>query len=115
MKDFMLIFLGPDYGDLNMSPEETQERMGRWFSWSQKMEKAGVLGGGNALTADIKHVSGSDMTVTDIASSDVKELIGGYYIVKAQNFDEAIKIAHDYPDYDIDGTVEVREVMVFDR
>ncbi len=113
MKDFMLIFLGPNYEDLNLSPEEIQGRMGKWFAWNDKMEKAGVLVGGDALTSTIKRVEGPKMTVTDVAASEVKELIGGYYVVKAKNFEEAIEIAKDYPDYDQNGSVEVREVMVF--
>lgn len=115
MKDFMLIFSGPSYEDLNLSPEEIQGRMGKWFAWSEKMAKAGVLVGGEALTSKIKRISGPDMTVTDMASSEVKELIGGYYTVKAKNFEEAIEIARDYPDYDQQGSVEVREVMVFEQ
>ena len=109
----MLIFLGPSYTDLNLSPEEIQERMGKWFAWNEKMEKAGVLVSGNALTDSIKRVGGKEMTVTDVAASEVKELIGGYYVVKAKDFDEAIKIAADYPDYDKEGSVEVREIMVY--
>ncbi|MGB0176150.1 MAG: YciI family protein [Owenweeksia sp.] len=115
MKDFMLIFLGPSYADLNLSPEEIQERMGKWFAWSDKMAKAGILVGGNALTDTIKRMSGPDQTVSDVTSSEVKELIGGYYVVKARNFDEALEVARDYPDFDQDGSVEVREVMVFDQ
>ena len=115
MKDFMLVFLGPSYTDLNLSPEEVQGRMGKWFAWGDKMAKAGVLVGGEALTDTIKRISGKDMAVTDIAASEVKELIGGYYTVKAKDFDEAIKIAEDFPDYDLGGTVEVREVVVFDN
>ncbi len=115
MKDFMLIFLGPSYQTLNLSPEEIQGRMGRWFAWHDKMEKAGVMVKGDALTDTVKRVSGPDMTVTDVSATELKELVGGYYIVKAKDFDGAIKIAEDYPDYDQGGTVEVREVMVFDQ
>ncbi len=89
--------------------------MGRWFSWHEKMLKDGVMVGGHALTNTVKRMSGTDMTVTDVAASEVKELVGGYYVVKAKNFDEATEIAKDYPDFDVQGTVEVREVMVFDQ
>mgnify|MGYP002397208091 CR=1 FL=1 len=115
MKDVMLIFLGPDYGDLNMSPDEIQGRMGKWFAWHEKMLKDGVMVEGNALTGTVKRMSGEDKTLTDVASSEVKELVGGYYVVKAKNFDEAAVIARDYPDFDLQGTVEIREVMGFDQ
>lgn len=109
----MLIFLGPSYEDLNLSPEEIQGRMGKWFAWNDKMAKAGVLVSGNALTGKIKRVDGPKMTVTDVAASEVKELIGGYYVVKAKDFDEAVEISRDYPDFDKQGSVEVRQVMVY--
>ena len=43
MKDFMMIFVGKEYVDLGMSPEELQSRMEKWFAWGAKMEKAGIL------------------------------------------------------------------------
>jgi len=110
----MLIFLGQDYADRGLSPEDMQQRMGKWFAWTQKMEADGVKVDGHALeSATVRHVSGPDRTVTDRAGSEIKELVGGYYIVTAENMDGAMKIAEDYPDYDIGGTVEIREVMVF--
>ena len=112
----MLIFLGSDYQTLGISPEEMQSRMGKWFSWTQKMQETGVLVDGHALeSGTVRHVSGSDRTVTDRAGSEIKELVGGYYIVEAADLDSAMKIAEDYPDYDLGGTVEIREVMVFDQ
>jgi len=115
MKKFMLIFLGTNYSELGLSPEQTQARMGKWFAWTQKMEQNGVLDNGHALEpATVRHVTGPDRTVTDRAGSEIKELVGGYYIVNATDFDHAVKIAEDYPDYDLGGTVEIRKVMIFE-
>ncbi len=113
MKDFMLIFIGTNYAELGLSPEQMQGQMGKWWSWQAKMEESGVLKGGHALTPEVKHISGADRTVTDRTATELKELVGGYYIVQAKNFEEAIEIAQDYPDYEFGGTVEVREVMVY--
>ncbi len=116
MKKFMLIFIGTNYQTVGFSPEEMQARMGKWFSWSQKMADDGVLVDGHALdSGTVRQVSGADRTVTDRAGSEIKELVGGYYIVKAADFNGAMKIAEDYPDYDLGGTVEIREVMVFEN
>lgn len=114
MKDYMLVFLSSSYTDRNLSMEEVQERTGKWMAWQQKMEQNGTYRSGNALTSEVKQVSGIDRTVTDRASTELKEFIGGYYVVQARDFDHAIEIAADYPDYDLGGTVEVREVMVYD-
>lgn len=115
MKNFMMIFTGADYADLGLSPDELQSRMGKWFAWGNKMEQAGILRGGEALTPQIRRVVGENRTVTDLTSAEVKEIVGGYYTVEAQDFDAVQEIAQDFPDYDLGGTVEIREVMVFDR
>lgn len=111
----MMIFKGADYEELGLSPEELQSRMGKWFAWGNKMETAGILRGGEALISNIKRVSGPDKIITDGPFAESKEIIGGYYTVRANTSDEVVKIAEDYPDYDLGGTVEIREVMVFDR
>lgn len=111
----MMIFIGADYQELGLSPEQLQERMGKWFAWNDKMGEQGVLKGGNALVPTAKRVSGPDQTVTDGPFAEGKELVGGYYIVAAENAEAVVKIAADYPDYDLGGTVEIREVMVFER
>lgn len=115
MKEFMMIFIGADYAALGLSPEELQTRMGKWFAWGNKMDQAGVLRGGNALNPQIRRVVGENRTVTDLTSAEVKEIVGGYYLVETTDFDAVQKIAEDYPDYDLGGTVEIREVMVFDH
>lgn len=111
----MMIFTGADYAALGLSPEELQSRMGKWFAWGQKMEQAGILRGGEALTPQIRRIVGENRTVTDLTSAEVKEIVGGYYTVEAKDFDAVQEIAQDFPDYDLGGTVEIREVMVFDR
>lgn len=115
MKEFMMIFIGADYEALGLSPEEIQGKMGKWWAWNGKMEEAGILRGGNALRPEVKRVIGQERTVTDVASAELKEIVGGYYIVTANNFDEVVEIAQDFPDYDLGGTVEIREIMVFDQ
>lgn len=115
MKEFMMIFIGGDYAAMGLSPEEMQGRMGKWFAWNDKMEKAGILRGGKALTSDVRRIVGENRTVTDIASAELKEIVGGYYIVEVEDFDAVSKVAQDFPDYDLGGTVEIREIMVFDR
>ncbi len=108
-----MVFLGADYGNAGLSPEQMQERMGKWFAWGDKMTKAGILKGGEALTPVGKRIVGAKRLVTDSPSAESKELIGGYYTIKVESMDKALEVAQDYPDFDLGGTVEVREIMVF--
>ena len=111
----MMIFIGADYQELGLSPEQMQNRMGKWFGWNEKMSSQGIVKGGEALVPVVKRVSGLKRTITDGPFADSKELIGGYYIVTAENAEAVVKIAEDFPDYDLGGTVEIREVMVFEQ
>ena len=115
MKEFMMIFLSADYTAMGLSPEEMQNRMGKWFAWNDKMEKAGILRGGNALTPQVRRIEGKSRTVTDMTSAELKEIVGGYYIVAVKDMEAVEEVAQDYPDYDLGGTVEIREIMVFDQ
>ncbi len=115
MKEFMMIFIGADYEELGLSPDQLQERMEKWFSWGDKMKEQGILRGGEALYSKGKRVSGPNRVESDGPFVESKELIGGYYTVAANTVEEVVEIAKDYPDYDLDGTVEIREVIKFDR
>lgn len=111
----MMIFIGKEYTDLGLSQEEMQARMEKWFAWGSKMEQAGVLRGGEALTPQIRRIAGQNRTVTDLTSADVKEIVGGFYLVETTDFDAVQELAKDFPDYDLGNTVEIREIMVFDQ
>ena len=110
-----MIFIGSNYEELGLSPEQLQERMGKWFKWGDKMQEQGVLRGGAALHSSGKRITGADRVVSDGTFVESKELVGGYYTVAANSYEEVAVIAEDYPDYDLGGTVEIREIMQFDR
>jgi hypothetical protein len=78
MKEFMMVFIGADYQELGLSPEELQNRMGKWFAWGDKMGAQGILQGGKALLPVIKRVIGKDRTVSDGPFAEGKETVGGY-------------------------------------
>jgi len=115
MSDYMMIFIGSNYGELGLSPEEIQVKMGKWWEWQGKMEGDGILKGGNALQPTAKRISGENRVVSDGPFAESKEMVGGYYIVSAENAGEVEKIAQGYPDYDLGGTVEIREILVYEK
>lgn len=111
----MLIFKGTHYDDLGLSPEEMQQRLGKWWEWSQKLEAQGVLTGGDALNGGFREISGADRIVSDRTTVGMKDVIGGYFTVKVKDIEAATLIAQDYPDYDTPGgAVEIREVKTYD-
>lgn len=111
----MMIFIGADYEALGLSPEQLQERMGKWFAWGDKMKEQGILRGGEALYPHGKQIAGPDRIESDGPFAESKELVGGYYTVAVDSYEEAVKVAQDYPDFDLNGTVEIREIVKFDK
>jgi hypothetical protein len=61
------------------------------------------------LFASGKVVKG-DNVITDGPYTEIKELIGGYTLVKAESLDEAAELAKGCPILAFGGNVEVREI-----
>ena len=110
MEKFMLIFQS-DTSAPKGSPEQMQAQMGKWMAWVEKLTKEGRYESGEPLLPGGKLVSGKNKTVTDGPYTEGKELVGGYFVIKAENLDEAVEIAKDCPDFDYGASVQVRPVM----
>lgn len=115
MKEFMFIFKGPNYLELDLSPEVMQAQMHKWFGWIEELKGKGVYVDGRPLTPEPgKQISGKNQLVTDGPFAEAKEIVGGYFIVKAKSLAEAVTLTKNFPDYELQGSVEVREIAVYD-
>lgn len=111
MKDFMFVFRGPTPEDLKMSPEESQANMQKWLDWIRQLNESGRYKGGHPLFPGGKTIQGKKPVVTDGPFAEGKELVGGYIIISAESVEEAAKVALGFPDFETQGSVEVREIM----
>jgi len=109
----MLIFESPFVGQ-QPSPEQMDQIMGKWMAWIDKLAKAGKYDSGEPLLPTGKVISGPNKTVTDAAFAEGKEIIGGYFIINAADYNEAVALCDDYPDYESGGTVIVRQIQKMD-
>ena len=113
MEKFMLIFHGGQTS--GMSPEEMQSNMGRWMAWIDKLAKEEMYVTGEPLLPGGKLMTGKGgKTVTDGPYTEGKEVVGGFFIIKAKDMNEAVAISKDCPDFDLGGSVQVRQVMKMD-
>ena len=97
--------------DVQPSPEEMQQVMQVWMQWIDNGTKEGwLLDGGDALTPDGRIV-GPDSNVTDGPFAESKELVSGYSMVQADDYDQAVAYAKTSPMVTIHkGYVEVRQL-----
>ena len=110
----MLLFHGGSDA-AQLSPEEYQQQMQKWFAWVGELQSKGIYVGGEALMPTPGKIVSKGEVVTDGPFAESKELVGGYFIVKAEDIDTAAEIAKSCPDLRYNGKVEVRDVVVFDN
>ena len=113
MEKYMFIFIGGDASHL--SPEKQEAQMNKWFAWVQKLQDQGRYASGEALLPGGKTIRSVKKTVTDGPYAESKEVVAGYFVVKAKDLNEATEIAKEYPDFELDGVIEIREVVKFDN
>lgn len=111
MKDFMFVFRGPHYEDLQLTPEQSQASMQKWMDWIGQLSAKGRYVAGNPLVKNGKIVGGKKPVITDGPFAESKELVGGYLIIKAESLEEATELAFGFPDFEKQGSVEVREIL----
>jgi hypothetical protein len=101
-----------------MSPEESGAMMKEYFAFTQDIREKGKYHAGEALqpiaTATTVRVRGGKLQTTDGPFAETREQLGGFYLVDAENLDEAIAIAARIPSSRT-GSIEVRPVVVFER
>ena len=101
-----------------MPPEEQGRGFAECQAFTEGIVKSGHFKAGDALqpvaTATSVRVKDGKVVTTDGPFAETKEQLGGYYLIDAEDLDEAVAIAARIPAARV-GTVEVRPVMVFDQ
>jgi hypothetical protein len=111
MNEFAMIFRNTFQPEVKFSPEEMQNIMQKWQAWMGGMAAKGQLASsGNRLGGDGKTVKPAAV-VTNGPYAEVKEIIGGFIIVKAATIDEAADLAKGCPILTVGGNVEVRNII----
>jgi hypothetical protein len=108
MQEFMLLFRQPSYDFSNISPKEMQALTQKWQDWVGGIVARGnFVAAGNRLATEGK-VLRKGGVVTDGPFVEIRERLGSFVTIKAENIDEAVTLAHGCPALDSDGSVEVR-------
>lgn len=110
MNEFMLIFRSPGMGDFQPSPEQIQASIKQWQDWIGGIAAQGKFVSTQRLGYEGKTLKPGNL-VTDGPYAEVKELVGGLLILKADSIDEAIELAKGCPILDVGGHVEVRDIL----
>ena len=100
-----------------LSPGEIQQIIARYQQWSAKVAQSGKLVAGQKLRDDVGRqlTRGAEgLVVRDGPFAEAKEVIGGYFLIQANDLDEAQSICADCPHLDLGGRIELREIEVIE-
>ncbi|MFZ5864228.1 MAG: YciI family protein [Nitrospirota bacterium] len=92
----------------NLSPDAMQAIIQKYKIWSDTLKQTGKLVDANKLHRDGRVMRG--VTVMNGPYAEAKEVIGGYFMIEAANYDQAVQLARDCPNLELGGTIEVREI-----
>ncbi|MEM6631901.1 MAG: YciI family protein [Bacteroidota bacterium] len=110
MNEFMMLFRHIPNPSFVPSPEQIEAEIKKWQDWIGGIAAQGKFNQTNQLGYEGKMVK-ADGVVTDGPYAELKEIMGGYIIVKAQDLDEAVTLAAGCPIFERGGSVEVRPIL----
>jgi hypothetical protein len=114
MKEFMMLFRNEKQeGGEKPSAEQMQAVMKQWQDWIGNIAAQGKYSGTNRLYSEGATLKPGNVVI-DGPYAEVKEMVGGYLVVKANTLEEAIEMAKACPNLIYGGSVEVRSVMTID-
>jgi hypothetical protein len=116
MPKYMILLHDSPDALANVSPEQMQGVLQKFMAWTEKLQASGAMLAGEKLADEpgkVMRGKPGAIRVTDGPYSEAKEVMGGYYIVKADSYDKAIEIARGCPQFEFGGAVEVRQIDDF--
>lgn len=111
MKQFLLL-LHEDMANVSLLTAQEMEALANaHMDWANTLAAAGHLVAGDGLQEQAVLITGKDCVVKDGPYLESKEIIGGYYVLKADNLESVIELAKGCPTHLYGGTTEIRPIM----
>lgn len=110
-KTFMYLLRG-GISDRTLSPEQMQRLTEKYMNYIQSLRDKGHFVAGEPLEETGRIVSGErGGKVTDGPFTETKEAVGGYFLIRAKDFDEAVELSRGCPILANGGEIEVRPIQ----
>ena len=113
MQYILLIYSSDEMWE-NKTPDQINQIMGEYNAFTESIVKSGNFKAGEELqpatAATTVRVRNGKPQVTDGPFAETREQLGGFYLVEADNLDQAIQMASRIPSAR-EGCVEVRPIM----
>lgn len=110
MNNYLVLVRGSTPGFDKLSDSEKQTHYGKWMTFMQQLMDNGSWVKGHPLDDNGRLYCDKRKAVEGIVGGP-EESIGGYLILQAENYDEAVQLCDSCPTLDIGGGVEIRECI----
>jgi hypothetical protein len=115
---YLLMIYGDETADGGTNEESLAAMMDEYWAYTEAMRAAGVNKGGEALhptsAATTVRVRDGQTLTTHGPFAETAEQLGGYYLIDAENLDQAIEWAAKCPGART-GSIELRPIMDFSQ
>jgi hypothetical protein len=112
MTKYIILVREPDGRADKPTEEQQNTHRANWNKWFEKYGKTGNFLGGSALSLNGKMIKGPGAEIVNDIHKVGTEVVGGYLLIQADDLDSAVNIAREVPVFEVDGYLEVRELMV---
>jgi hypothetical protein len=113
MPDFLLLLHRPAGALPAFPPEQAAAITKDYMGWGERLRAEDRLKAGEKLTFDpgrVMRPSGGRVMTTDGPFAESKELLGGFFLVTARDYNEACDLAQSCPHFKYGGSIEVRQI-----
>lgn len=112
MNDFLLILKTEGSVWTDLSPEQLQQHMEHGNAYIGNLVKTGKLKNASPVDKGSRIVTESNGIMKDGPFNETKEVIAGYFLIAAEDINEAVEIAKANPIFkDIPAKIEVYPMM----
>ena len=116
---YMLAIYSREQAEAELTEAEQERYMGLWFKFDEEINQAVDVLAGKALhptnTATTIRLKDGSVVSSDGPFAETKEQLGGFYLIEADDLDQAMEWASQMPHLPYGGSVEVRPVVEFDQ
>ncbi|HEX7177692.1 MAG TPA: hypothetical protein VF240_20705 [Pyrinomonadaceae bacterium] len=113
--EFMLVLRSAAGQSQPDAPDEVRRRVGEYGKWAGRLRQQGVRVDGEKLRREARILRAADgsAAVSEERSEASQDAIAGYFLIEAQNYEQAVKVAEGCPHLKYGGTIEIRQIDRF--
>jgi len=95
------------------TPQQMQETMEKYLAWFKDVEASGHLAqfGQPLEPTSGRVVTDKSTNFSDGPYAETKDIVMGYSVIAAKDFDEAVALTKNHPIFDEGGVIEIRPIL----